>query len=111
MTQVANNYVKLAVHLDPNEGEDEGASLGFARKVKKLAEIAPDRQIRHGGSFSWVFPFTGDGSGKLPPEPQDARDRVKLSLLTVVQNDQIRESVWRSKDAEGLDVIGKFYDT
>lgn len=108
---VANNYVKLAVHLDPNEGEDEGASLGFALKVQKLSWIAPDRQIRHGGSFSWVFPFTGDGSGALPASVNLDLFSVKMDLCGVVTKEEIRESVWRSKDAEGLDVIGKFYDT
>lgn len=104
---VANNYVKLAVHLDPNEGE----GLGFAHKVGKLSEIAPDRQIRHGGSFSWVFPFSGNGGGALPASVNLDLFSVKMDLCGVVAKEEIRESVWRSKDAEGLDVIGKFYDT
>lgn len=111
MTQVANNYVKLAVHLDANEDDgDDGLTLGFARKIKKLAEIAPECQVRHGGNFSWVFPFIGDGSGALGSDVRAAVDNVKTDISGAV-TDQIRESVWRSKDAEGLDVIGKFYDT
>ena len=111
MTQVAKNYVKLAVHLDANEGDgDDGLTLGFARKVCKLSKIAPECQIRHGGSFSWVFPFIGDGSGGLSTELLQSVYDVKVAIESAV-NDQIRESVWRSKDAEGLDVIGKCYDT
>jgi hypothetical protein len=106
----ANNYVKLAVHLDANEGDD-GLALGFARKCKKLAEVAPDQQYRNGGSFSWVFPFTGDGSGQLPEAIETEFGAVRAELASIVTAGEIRESVWRSKDAQGLDVIGKFYDT
>ena len=106
----ANNYVKLSVHLDANEGDD-GLALGFARKCKKLAEVAPEKQYRNCGSFSWVIPFTGDGSGKLPADIETKFGAVRAELTTIISANEIRESVWRSRDAQGLDVIGKFYDT
>jgi len=104
---MANNYIK--VHAKVEQSDDDGdvgvCALTYQRRVKKLAAIAPERQYRHGGTFSWVIPFDGDA---VPELVAMAAAQLKADVEVAVGKGCANVSVWKASNGSKFEQIGEF---